>query len=118
EVVAVIPPTAITGRINLTTADGTSISTTDFIVIKPPTINSFTPASGPIGAVVTISGTNLSSVTEVKFNGTSAGTPTIVSATSIRTTVPIGATTGKVSVTNRAGTAMSSLNFKISPKIN
>ena len=34
-----------------------------------PTIASFTPASGPAGTSVTISGTNFSGATAVSFNG-------------------------------------------------
>jgi hypothetical protein len=107
----------VTGKISVMTTEGTGISATDFIVIKAPTITAFTPASGPVGALVTISGTNLNSVTDVTFNGTAATTFTILSATSIRATVPAGATTGKISVTNRANTAQSAANFKVAPKI-
>jgi hypothetical protein len=117
EIVATIPVTAITGKIIVTTVDGTATSLTDFIVIKAPTITSFTPAMGAVGASVTISGTNLNSVTEVQFNGTSAGAPTVISSTSIRATVPVGATTGKISVMNRAGAALSFGIFKVLPKI-
>src|SRR5207244_3003224 len=95
----------------------TGTSAADFIVIKPPTITSFTPTSAVVGTVVTISGTNLNSVTDVKFNGTSAVVLTVVSAGSIKATVPMGATTGKISVTNRADTATSTAVFKVLPKI-
>src|SRR5207237_1202554 len=67
---------------------------------------------------VTVNGTNLSSVTEVKINDTIASPITPVSATSLKVNVPTGATTGKISVTNRAGTALSALAFKVIPKIN
>jgi hypothetical protein len=117
QITVKVPLTAITGKISVTTANGTGISGTDFIVIKSPAVTSFTPANAPIGAQVTITGTNLSSVTEVKFNGISAGAPQIISATSIKITVPMQATTGKISVTNRAGTAMSAAIFKVSPRI-
>src|SRR5439155_1233368 len=72
QIVTVIPPTAITGKISVTTLDGTATSAIDFIVIKPPTIASFTPALGAVGATITVNGTNLSSVTEVKINDTIA----------------------------------------------
>ena len=59
----------------------------------PPTISGFTPTSGPVGTSVTISGTNFTGATAVRFNGTSAGF-TVSSATAIAATVPAGATTG------------------------
>ena len=55
------------------------------------------PASGKVGATVKILGTNLTGATSVTFNGTAA-TFTVVSSSEIDTTVPAGATTGKVKV--------------------
>src|SRR5216684_1318053 len=59
------------------------------------------PASGLVGASVTISGANFGATqgtSTVKFNGTTA-TPTSWSTTSIVAPVPSGATTGNVVVT-------------------
>jgi IPT/TIG domain len=71
-----------------------------------PTITSFSPTSGPVGATVTINGTNFTGATSVKFNGVSA-TFIVNSATKITATVPTGATTGRISVTTPGGTATS-----------
>jgi hypothetical protein len=117
QIIVTIPTTAITGKISAATSDGTATSTSVLIVIKPPTISSFSPTSGPVGTIISISGTNLSSVTDLKFNGISAGPITVVTPTLIRFTVPIGATTGKISVTNRAGTNTSVGIFKVLPKV-
>ena len=113
QIVVTVPSTATTGKVTVTTASGTSTSTELFTMIKPPSIGSFTP-SGKVGATITISGTNLSSVTSIEFNGTSVTGPvTLVSSISMRVTVPQGATTGKIRVTNPAGTAVSSTNFTV-----
>lgn len=77
-----------------------------------PTITSFSPTSGAVGTAVTITGTNFTGATTVRFNGTNA-TFTVVSATSITTTVPTGATTGVVTVITSAGTATSSTSFTV-----
>jgi hypothetical protein len=77
-----------------------------------PTITSFSPTSGPVGATVTINGTNFTGATSVKFNGVSA-TFIVNSATKITATVPTGATTGTVSVTTPGGTATSTSNFTV-----
>jgi hypothetical protein len=117
QITAIVPSGGVTATISVTNADGTGTSAASFTVISSPTISSFTPAAGPIGTLVTITGTNLSTVTDVKFNGVSAGSITIVSATSIKANVPVGASTGKISVTNPAGTAMSTAIFKVMPQV-
>jgi hypothetical protein len=88
----------------VTTPGGTATSANAFTVLSPPAIASLAPASGPVGAAVTISGTNLTGTTAVTFNGVSAGF-TVSSDTAIQTAVPAGATTGPVSVNTAGGTA-------------
>jgi len=81
----------------------------------PPTIASFTPTSGPIGTIVTITGTNFSTTpanNTVAFNGTTA-VVTATTTTSITTTVPLGATTGTITVTVAGNTATSATNFTV-----
>ena len=70
------------------------------------------PTSGKTGAKVIILGSNLTGVTAVTFNGTAA-TFSVVSATEITTTVPLGATTGPVQVTKPAGTLSSNVAFRV-----
>ena len=74
------------------------------------------PTSGVLGAPVTILGANLTGATSVSFNGTAAPF-TVVSDTEITTTVPAGATTGKVKVVTPSGTLLSDLNFGVAPSI-
>ena len=78
-----------------------------------PAILEFTPGRGPSGTSVTLTGTGFSSVPSsntVTFNGTAAS---VVSSTttSIVTTVPAGATTGRIAVTVGGVTAQSSEDF-------
>jgi hypothetical protein len=77
-----------------------------------PTITSFSPTSGPVGASVTINGTNFTGATSVKFNGVTA-TFIVNSATKITATVPTGATTGRITVTTPGGTATSTSDFTV-----
>jgi uncharacterized repeat protein (TIGR03803 family) len=72
------------------------------------------PTSGKVAATVYILGTNLTSASNVSFNGVSAGF-TVVSATAIKTTVPSGATTGFVTVTTSGGTLRSNKIFRVLP---
>ena len=77
-----------------------------------PTLASFNPASGPVSTPVTLTGTNFTGATSVKFNGTAA-TFSVDSATQISTSVPSGATTGTISVTTPGGTATSASSFTV-----
>ena len=79
----------------------------------PPTVTGFTPTSGPVGTSVTVTGTQLASVTVASVNGapgTITGTPT---ATSLTFTVGPGSSTGPISVTSLAGTSTSTSNFTV-----
>lgn len=112
-----VPTGATTGKITVTIGGQTATSATDFTVTNPPapTITSFTPAIGLVGASVIITGTNFSTTPAnnvVKFNSTSA-TVTASTATSITTSVPTGATTGKITVTVGGQTGTSATDYTV-----
>jgi len=70
------------------------------------------PASGKVGAAVKILGTNLTAANGVIFNGTAA-TFKVISRSLISTTVPAGATSGKVEVTTPYGSFTSNVLFRV-----
>ncbi len=109
-----VPLGAGTGKITVTTPSGTATSAITFKVL--PVIVSFAPSSAPVGATVIITGTTFTGVTAVKFNGITS-IITVDSSTSIRATVPAGATTGKITVTTASGTATSETDFSVAPGI-
>jgi hypothetical protein len=121
QIVVTVPATApLTGKITVTTSEGSGASVDSFLLVKPPTVSSFSPTSAKVGVLVTINGSNLNSVTDVRFTAAgggqvSAGPITVVSATSIRVTVPVGAATGKITVQNLAGTFTSAGSFTVLP---
>ena len=70
--------------------------------------------SGKVGAAVTILGNNLTGATKVSFNGATAAFAVNSTGTAISTTVPAGATTGKVQVVTLSGiTLSSSVPFRV-----
>lgn len=77
----------------------------------PPFVETL-PRSGKVGKPVKILGTDLTGATGVAFNGTAA-TFTVVSKSEITTTVPTGATTGRVKVVTPRGTRTSNVNFRV-----
>jgi hypothetical protein len=83
---------------------------------QAPTISSFTPNSGTVGTLVTISGNNLSNPTSISIGGVNAILIS-ASANSITALVMPGALTGVLSVTTAAGTSSATSNFTLSPSI-
>jgi hypothetical protein len=108
---AVVPASAGTGPIRVTTPGGTAASSGHFTVIAAPTISSFTPATGGVGTTVVIIGTHLTGTTAVSFSGTASTSVTLTSDTQISAVVPSGASTGTISITTPGGTATSAASF-------
>ena len=84
------------------------------IVEQVPEIDSFWPPSGQRGNVVTVDGRNFIAITSVTFNGVDADF-NILTDSQLLATVPSGATTGPITVTNPAGTGISDMDFEITP---
>jgi hypothetical protein len=83
-----------------------------------PLVVVFLPMTGPTGTSVTITGTGFddSSVANaVAFNGTPASSLSVDSDTQITANVPVGATTGPVTVTDGEGTGASAVDFVVTP---
>ena len=109
---------AITGPITVTTTTGKAVSAATFTVnstssVNAPTVTLFTPTSGPLGTSVTVFGTGFTQATGVKFNGTAASVVNVISDTQITVTVPGGATTGAISVTDSTGTGTSAGTYTV-----
>jgi hypothetical protein len=78
-------------------------------------ITGFSPSEGEAGKVVVISGEGFTGTTGVAFNGKPAQNVSVTSDTTLIATVPNGAVTGTVSVTNPSGTVISAVNFFVIP---
>lgn len=107
-----------TGRADILTYDANgNLTNISSILTSALTISGFTPGSGAVGSLVMISGTGFNATAAsntVKFNGTNA-TVSSASATQLAVTVPTGATTGPIVVTNSLGTVTSTSNFVVAP---
>src|SRR5207248_5344009 len=88
-------------------------SSTSFSVTSAaPSIESFSPGSGAPGSYVTFSGRNFTGTTSVKFDGVTASF-SVASDTQLYASVPAGAASGPISVTNASGTVTTSSAFTL-----
>lgn len=108
------PSTAAIPAAVATASANTAFRGLAFAPVAPaPSIASFTPASGPVGTAVTVTGTNFTGASAVTLNGAAVTGFTIVNATTLTFTVPAGATSGAIAVTTTGGTATSTGTFTV-----
>ncbi len=107
---ATVPANAVSARLSVTSAGGTSSSLGLFTLL--PSIRSFSPSSGPVGTTVTIQGSGLAGARSASINGSPA-VLTRLSATAVSIVIPAGATSGQVVITTGAGTATSAASFTV-----
>ncbi len=82
-----------------------------------PKITGFSPAGGPVGTVVTVTGSGFTGASSVTFQKVTAPF-TVESDTSIKSTVPATATSGPIGVQTPGGKATSRRPpFKVTPQI-
>lgn len=102
------------GSLSVTSPWGTFVHPTPFTLVHDvPVIRSYQPLSGPVGALVSISGTHLEKPLAVSFGDTPATDIRSASSTQIRVAVPAGATRGAISVLTAGGQATSTGSFTV-----
>jgi hypothetical protein len=84
----------------------------DVVTFLKPTVRSFSPSHGPVGTNVTITGTNFNAGTTVTFFNNKPATVTVLTSNTLIATVPAGAVTGPIKVSNAAGSTTAG-NFTI-----
>jgi hypothetical protein len=108
QISTTVPSGAINGPLSVTTLGGTATSSGSFTVnASAPTVSGISPVFGPEGTPVTITGSNFTGASSVKFFNNVTASFTVDSDTQISTTVPVGAATGPISVTAPGGSASS-----------
>ena len=78
-----------------------------------PVIASLSPATGPVGSTVTVTGSNFNSATAATINGLAVNSFTVVSATTITFIIPAGATPGNVVITTATGIPSNGMMFTV-----
>ena len=82
------------------------------LIAQAPTISNFTPSSGPVGTLVTITGTNLTTPTALTIGGVAAIAISNTGTSLVAMVMP-GAVTGAVSIITAGGTANGTGNFTV-----
>ncbi|MES2278002.1 MAG: IPT/TIG domain-containing protein [Bacteroidota bacterium] len=106
-------PSSTTGVVTVKVANSETTTGPAFTYVLPPTFTALSPASGKAGDVVTLTGTNFSTVlTEnvVAFNGAAATVKT-ATATTITVEVPATVTSGPVTLKVRSKDATLGAQF-------
>jgi hypothetical protein len=114
SITATVPAGATTGNVTVTVG-GIASNGVTFTVVSAPSISSLSATSGPVGAVITITGTSFGATQGnggVTFNG-SAGAVSSWGNASVTVTVPNGATTGNLVVIAAGGVASAGVVFTI-----
>jgi hypothetical protein len=116
QISATLPNSATTGKISVTTPGGTATSASSFAVTF--TLSAVSPASGPTGTDVTITGAGFTTTSSVSFNGVAATVLRRTPPSTLVAVVPASASTGKITVTNTAapvGTVTSASSYTVTP---
>jgi len=109
QISVVVPAKAKSGAITVIRGALMATSSDSLTVVKPAAVvpaakvTNIWPRSAAPGSTVTITGTHLLGTTAVEFGGAVATNFVVVSSTRILATVPLGASTGVISLTNPNG---------------
>ena len=113
-IVTIVPSGARAGPVRVSSADGTGSSSMPFQMA--PQLLGFFPGQAPEGAIVTLNGLNFTGTTEVRFNGQTTSFDA-VSDSMVNAVVPVGASSGPISISNLVGTSVSLVHFNVGPII-
>lgn len=105
--------TRVAGDDNEGYFDNLSLVLTQSGTTACPTITNLSPSSSAVGSIVTITGTNFTGVTAVRFANNVTAQFTVNSATQITATVPNGAVTGVITLSKTGCTDVQTVPFTV-----
>ena len=113
EIWVKVPNEAQPGPIRITNDAGELTITDVFTPLRLISGVDFSPKSARLGAEITITGQNLTDVTDVRFTGSAASATFRLSATNLIVTVPADAQNGVIKLTNGAGDFTTTQTFSV-----
>ena len=115
-----VPAHAVTGPLRVITPRGDTQSSEPFTIIPgtplPSRISSILPTSGPVGSLVTLSGTGFFSAISVHFGSVPGVLPPLTSDNQLEVRVPPGAACGPIVLTDLAGAQAFFRSFQVVAK--
>jgi hypothetical protein len=113
---ATVPASATTGVVHVTNSSGTGTSPSSFTVSSypQPYIQIFSPASGPVGTLVTVTGSGFTGANAVWVGSGHNAAFNVVNDATLTLTVPSNATTGQIAILNPSKAAWSGSGFTLS----
>ncbi|MGV3505437.1 MAG: DUF7619 domain-containing protein [Adhaeribacter sp.] len=115
SLVVLVPEGAFSGKITITTADGSTRSPADFVVYQPPTITALSALEGMPGSTLMITGSHFSPLPmqdTVSFNGVAARVLE-ATETTLKVEVPAGARLGRVGLKTLGGATESQQDYRV-----
>jgi len=121
QVLVTIPADATTGAIGILNGVNASFTPIAFTVqaasYPQQTISAFSPASGPAGTVISVTGKGFIGSTAASVGASRGAVLKVLSDTQATVTVPADATTGTVGLSNPAHATASAASFKFVPPV-
>jgi IPT/TIG domain len=114
ELEVIVPDSAKAGKIAIAAPGGSAVTKAKFT--PSFSLLSFAPKHGAAGKLVKLKGVGFTPSSTVSFGGTAASSVTFVSSKKLEATVPAGAATAQITVTNSsapAGTVESAAAFAV-----
>jgi len=117
QLMVTVPAGATTGPLVVTTPAGSDTSDTFTVGASAPAVSGFAPAVGTPGTAVAITGSNFETAptnNKLRFNLATAAI-SAATASTLGTTVPSTATSGRLTLTTPEGTGQSAADFFVPP---
>jgi hypothetical protein len=114
EITVKVPIDATEGVITFATAAGKTVSTSNALTLVKPVISNVGPTDIQFNGELTITGTDLDLVSNVKFSGGTEAAPTSVTPTEVKVAIPVGTQSGAITlVTTNASEVTSAQSLNI-----
>jgi Leucine-rich repeat (LRR) protein len=110
-ITALVPLGVTEGTFTVRTSGGDGVSRQSFRVLPSTQITSVTPTNGTGGTVITLTGTNFSSVASLTISGVPVQSFTVLSTTQILAVVGDVVTTGSITLSSPFGTTTATTPF-------
>jgi len=98
EITIKVPIDATEGVVTFTTAAAKTVSTSDALTLVKPVISNVGPTDIQFNGELTITGTDLDLVSNVKFSGGTEAAPTSVTPTEVKVAIPVGTQSGAITL--------------------